>query len=238
MNIVSHNLANDNSILKLAYHPSEPSNSTERSTTVCGMDQKNISQSVKPTNKQRRNENRPIKHVLQFNWSRHWKKLVEPHLKHELVQTSLDLGMMMYDFSWKRGDPPHLYGRFYDGRIIEGKLSWYQPWGRCHWIAFFSMAIGVINYPDLDWRFLTGELHTVPVGFDATGEPKVVMDILLFRHKSAEESIEQTRRKAPCRAAIGEPDEEWKKTYAAFIEQIVPMIRTYAKHRQEAARLQ
>jgi hypothetical protein len=54
---------------------------------------------------------KPMKRPLQFNWRRHWKKRVEPHLKHDLVQASLDLGMMMLDDNWHRGDPPYLMGR-------------------------------------------------------------------------------------------------------------------------------
>ena len=40
------------------------------------------------------------------------------------------------------------------------------------------MAIGVINYPKLRWKFVSGRCHTVPVGYDENGQPRVVMDIL------------------------------------------------------------
>ena len=165
---------------------------------------------------------------MQFNWRRHWKKRVEPHLKHDLVQAALDGGMMMCDPSWKRGDAPYLCGRFEGGRVVEGKLSWYRPWGRCHWIAFFSMAIGVLNYPELDWRFLTGDLHTVPVGFDRDGKPKVVMDILLFEGMTAEESIDLTKRKPVRRIPGAKAGRQWKALYAVFLKRIVPLIRADA----------
>src|SRR6516225_6680509 len=104
--------------------------------------------------------------VIQFDWRRHWARRVAPHLNEERVQQSLDLGMILLDPDWERGDPPYLLGGIpiREARIVPGKLAWYQPLGRCHWIAFFSMAIGVLNYPDLDWQFMTGDLHTVPVG--------------------------------------------------------------------------
>jgi hypothetical protein len=167
--------------------------------------------------------------LLQFNWRRHWKKKVEPHLKHELVQAALDLGMMMYDRTWKPGDPPYRCGRWAGERVVEGKLSWYRPWGRCHWIAFFSMAIGVLNYPDLDWRFVSGELHTVPVGYDANGEPRVVMDILLFDRKTAKESIALTRKKAVRGTQEGGAQAQWEKFYALFVTNVVPAIRATLK---------
>ena len=44
--------------------------------------------------------------IIQFNWRRNWSQRVAPHLDHELVQASLDLGMMMLDPNWQRGAPP------------------------------------------------------------------------------------------------------------------------------------
>ena len=114
---------------------------------------------------------------------------MEPHLGNAVVQLALDIGMSIYDAEWQTGFAPYLIGRTGEGRIVEGKLSWYQPLGRCHYIAFFSLAIGVANYPDLTWRLVSGNIHTVPVGYDAHGNPRVVMDILLFADMSAEESI-------------------------------------------------
>lgn len=163
--------------------------------------------------------------AVQFNWRRHWKKKVELHLQEEVVQAALDLGMMLYDPSWKRGHPPHLYGGIDGRRIVQGKLSWYQPIGRCHWIAFFSMAIGVLNYPNLDWRFVSGELHTVPVGYDHDGHPKIVMDILLFDHKSAEESIANTQRKGLPGLADPIGTKQFQTLYELFTQNVVPTIR-------------
>ena len=105
---------------------------------------------------------------------------MEPHLENPIVQFALDLGMKLCNPKWQSGDPPYLIGRIEPGRIVKGKLSWYQPFGRCHHISYFSMAIGAAIYPELTWRFVSGDLHTVPVGYDDEGNPKVVMDILLF----------------------------------------------------------
>ena len=76
---------------------------------------------------------------------------------------------------------------------MKGKLSWYQPVGRCHWIVFFSYVIGMLNYPELRWDIVTGDIHTVAVGFDEEENATFVMDILLFEGRTAEESLELTR---------------------------------------------
>jgi hypothetical protein len=105
---------------------------------------------------------------------------------------------------------------------VPGKLSWDQVGSRCHWIAFFSIAIGVLNYPALDWRFVSGDLHTVPVGYGPDGSPKVVMDILLFDGMTAQKSIAQAMR-----TLEGAPAHEgWEDVFAVFVEVMVPRLRT------------
>ena len=168
------------------------------------------------------------KKLIQFNWRRQWSRRVEPHLSNRLVQASLDVGMTMFDPQWQSGDPPWLLGRPDHSRVIPGKLSWYQPWGCCHYIAFFSMAIGVLNYPALDWRFISGELHTVPVGFE-DGEPRVVMDILLFDGMTAEASIEFSRREV----ANASDGKEWDNIFEYFVGWMVPLLRAVAEGSQE-----
>ncbi len=69
------------------------------------------------------------------------------------------------------------------------------------------MMIGVISYPELQWKFVSGRLHTVPVGYDQAGIPQVVMDILLFDSMTAEESIE---------FAIKEEDPRWQQQFIGF----------------------
>lgn len=129
----------------------------------------------------------------QFNFARHWRKRIAPILSDRQVVDALTLGMCMCDPTYKMGDPPWLVGRgWLNGqRVRRGCLSWYQPWGRCHHIATFSWVIGRKLYPDLNWGFLSGDLHTVAVGYvDDWRRPAWVMDILLFREMSAEESLE------------------------------------------------
>jgi hypothetical protein len=110
-------------------------------------------------------------------------------------------------------------------RVEKNKLSWYQPWGRCHWISFFACAIGVLNYPELDWDFLTGHCHTVAVG-NRRGEHRVVMDILNFKRMTAEGSIAFTRF-VP--ANTQESDlEGWPEAFANYIQNVVPMLRRHA----------
>jgi hypothetical protein len=133
----------------------------------------------------------------QFNWRRHWRKRVVPHLDKECVQCWLEFGMQLLNRSWRCGDPPYLLGDGAQdtGEVQPGTLRWYQPVMRCHWIAFFSLAIGALNYPRLDWQVVTGDLHTVPVGYGPDGSPRVVMDILLFDAMTAGESIAHAQRK-------------------------------------------
>lgn len=161
---------------------------------------------------------------MQFDWRRHWSKKVAPHLGKEVVQVALDLGMSLLDPGWCRGDAPWVLGAIPSTwtRVVTGKLTWYQVWGRCHWIAFFSMAVGVLNYPDLDWRFVSGDLHTVGYGED--GKPKVVMDILLFDDMSAEVSIAHASKKLDGGPNDGGLDE----AFEFFVKTWVPRIRNAA----------
>jgi hypothetical protein len=131
--------------------------------------------------------------------------------------------MKMLDPNWRRGNPPCFLGAIpsWRTRIVPGKLSWYRPYGRCHWIAFFSMAVGVINYPNLDWRFVTGDLHTIPVGYDENRRPRVVMDILLFDSISAEESIAL----AQLQVGLAPTGGGWEASFEFFLKCMVPVVR-------------
>jgi len=129
----------------------------------------------------------------QFNFACHWRKRIAPLLSDRQVATALALGMLLYDPTYREGDPPWLIGRgpLNGQRARRGCLSWYQPWGRCHHIAPFSWALGRKLYPDLNWGFVSGELHTVVVGYTKDWKhPSWVMDILLFREMTAEKSLE------------------------------------------------
>ena len=158
--------------------------------------------------------------IIQFDWAADWKGKVKPHLKKEIVQICLDAGMRLLSPEWKRGDAPYLLGGTIDGkRARKGTLRWYQPFQRCHWISFFSMAIGVINYPDLEWKFVSGDLHTVPVGYEKDGSPRVVMDILLFNSITAEQSIACATKRE------GAPSCVWDEIFKFLEEFLIPIIR-------------
>jgi len=78
------------------------------------------------------------------------------------------------------------------------------------------MAIGVINYPKLRWKFVSGRCHTVPVGYDKNRHPRVVMDILLFDDMTADESIEfALLRKHSAKQIL----------FIGFATEVVPAIR-------------
>jgi hypothetical protein len=130
--------------------------------------------------------------MKQYDFARNWRKKIKPLLNYPAVQIALHLGMGLQGVGYTPGDPPWLYGRgpLNGQRARKGSLSWYQPWGRCHHIAPFTWAIGKEFYSDLQWGFVTGDAHTVAVGFqDEWVQPELVMDILNFRRMTAEESL-------------------------------------------------
>lgn len=129
----------------------------------------------------------------QFDFSRNWRKQIAPILEKPAVNRALTLGLRLYDGSYERGDPPWLcgWGPLNGQRARRGCLSWHQPLGRCHHIAPFCWAIGRELHPELRWGFVSGDRHTVVVGYqDDWQEPELVMDILLFRRKSGQESLD------------------------------------------------
>jgi hypothetical protein len=169
----------------------------------------------------------PSPKIIQFDWSRRWKKCVEPHLKTPLVRASIEMGMRLYDRDWLWEHGPHAIGRGqWNGQKVRNhKLSWYQPWGRCHWISFFGCAIGVLNYPELDWQFISGHCHTVAAG-SGDGKCRVVMDILNFKMMPAEQSIAHAQLVPP---GIHEPvDLGWSKVFNLYVESAVPALRQLA----------
>jgi hypothetical protein len=170
---------------------------------------------------------RPAAKIIQFNWRRHWKKKVEPYLEQPLVRGSVEMGMKLCDPKWKWEYGPHSIGKghLFNQRVVRGKLSWYQPLCRCHWISFFSCAIGVLNYPELDWQFISGDYHTVPVG-SWNGQYRVVMDILRFREETAEEAIAFAQRIDP---DYEYEDDIFPGLFSFYIQEIVPRLRELAQ---------
>jgi len=172
------------------------------------------------TNARTRNHSNSIETApitpIQFDWRKHWEKKVKPHLKNPFVDFALDLGLKMAEPTWKPGDPPYQAGRDWPKRPKESRLSWYQPFGQCHGISFFAMVIGVINYPKLRWKFVSGRCHTVPVGYDENGQARVVMDILLFEDMTADESI---------RFACLKKHSAKQIQFTGFATKVVPAIR-------------
>ena len=145
--------------------------------------------------------------MRQFNFARHWRN-IEPHLEDRAVVIPLECGLKALNEDREWGDPPWLEGRgpLNGQRAYLGKLSYYQPWGRCHHIAPFAWAIGRILFPDLEWGFLTSEFHSVAVGLEG-GDIEIVMDILNFKRMTAEESIDFVKKS------------EWKACFA--IEEVL-----------------
>lgn len=132
--------------------------------------------------------------IKQFDFSRNWKKLVDPHLKDPFVKSLLNNGMISYAGEWWTTDkqPSDIgRGKWNGYRVVKGKLSSYQPIGRCHWIASFVLGLAIRIYPNKKWHILSGDIHTVIVDKDKT----MVFDILQFKHNTAEESIKLVNKK-------------------------------------------
>jgi hypothetical protein len=134
--------------------------------------------------------------MKQFDFARRWKKELAPHLDDPNARWSLQLGLT-FDRDYREGDAPWMIGRLGSGPVPkEGALSWYQPEGRAHRIAPFCWALARTAYPELEWGFVSGDRHTVIVGHRGDPDhPVWVMDILLFRDQTAEESL--ARAKGP-----------------------------------------
>lgn len=135
--------------------------------------------------------------TTQFNFSRNWKSKVAPHLNDPFVNAVLALGLRLDDRRYQPGDPPWHSGRgpINGQRAKSGCLSWYQPWGRCHSIAPFCWAIGRKLFPQLQWGFVSGKFHTVVIGYETDWRhPSWVMDILLFKKFSANDSLAFAQR--------------------------------------------
>lgn len=165
--------------------------------------------------------------LIQFDWSRRWKRDVVPYLDLTLVRASVEMGMKEYDPTWTWEDGPHAIGRgdLNGQRVFKNRLSWYQPWGRCHWISFFACAIGVLNYPDLDWQFVSGHCHTVPLG-TRNSEHRVVVGILQFKKNTAEASIAHARHIPPGLPADDNPG--WARAFDYYVGEFVPALRELA----------
>lgn len=159
--------------------------------------------------------------MIQFNWSRRWGE-VEPHLKDKEVRFWTTFGCRLLDKDWTEEDGPHWVGRgsINGQRVYKGKLSWYQPWGRCHWIAPFSWAIGKKLYPQLNWGFYTSDRHTIAVGFDGLA-PEICMDILLFKTNDASDSL----------CLVGHPRQKVMNPFELFAggRDVSPMVQAVSQ---------
>jgi hypothetical protein len=164
--------------------------------------------------------------LIQFDWKTNWDEKVVPLLDSPPVRIALEIGMKMLDPTWVEGDAPYLLGKIggplEDEEVVPGTLPWYQPFGGCHGIAFFAFTMGKIIYPHLDWRFVSGDLHTVAVGYDQDGQPRVVMDILMFDSMTAEKSIafaQQRGQNIP-------PSGDWDLIFEYFSKSMDRYLRT------------
>jgi hypothetical protein len=159
-----------------------------------------------------------------------------PHLDNELVWQSLDFGMKLLDPEYRRGFPPYMLGKVTGENHLLGQLGWYQARDNPMHVALFAMAVGVLNRPDLDWRFVCGDSHTVPVGYSPEGHALLLMDLLRFEELPAAQSLELARQKG-----TDETLGFWGDVYENYLRRFVPDLREFAedhariKHEARAA---
>jgi hypothetical protein len=61
------------------------------------------------------------------------------------------------------------------------------------------------------------------------GRPRVVLDILLFEHFTAEESLAQTGRVVEKLRTSAEVHKNWERFYQPFVTEVFPRLRARAR---------
>jgi hypothetical protein len=156
-----------------------------------------------------------------------------PHLAEPLVRFSLERGLQLVDpsWSWDCGRPPYTVGVPRGGPPPAETLDWYRPMGCCHSVCFFAMSIGVLNFPGLRWRFLSGALHTVVVGADRAGRDALVLDLTMFDRLRAAGALACASRPGVWRPAGGTGN-DWRRLTESFVDVVVPRLREQARRRR------
>jgi hypothetical protein len=70
-----------------------------------------------------------------------------------------------------------LAGQFYPK---PESLDWYILHNAGHYLARWQRELGKLVFPDLEWKLLTGDVHSLAYGTDKLGNIKVIFDILSF----------------------------------------------------------
>ena len=143
-----------------------------------------------------------------FNFREHWSNKVKPILNDMEVQQALNEGMSKYVKQlnrynklegidsravWRDGGCPFLYAdlsQIAPHQRIQpkaGSLEFYQPFGKCHWIAPFSLVLAQKIYPHDKWLIQKDlRQHSTVTNKSRT----IVFDILLFeRNYTAREAL-------------------------------------------------
>ena len=154
---------------------------------------------------------------IQFDWRKHWDKKVKPHLHNPFVEFALDLGLNMAEPTWNPGDPPYRAGRDWPRRPREGRAVLVSAWRQVSRNLILCDGDRRDQYPELDWKFISGRFHTVVVGYDHRGHAQVVLDILWFDESTAEESIEFAQGMREHAA--------WQRTFAFFETDVAAAVR-------------
>src|SRR5262249_29461638 len=55
-------------------------------------------------------------------------------------------------------------------------LEWFQFWSAAQYFTPWLMELGRCVYPELDWKVMTGDEHSLAYGTDKLGNIKVLFD--------------------------------------------------------------
>jgi len=113
------------------------------------------------------------------------------------VELAMDRGEFSCTCSNPDSLPPAEKAKYdqFEARFLPRPDSyyWYQCFGACHWLAPWLKELGKCSFPQLSWKILHGERHSLAVGL-AQSRIRLIFDILTFDRLSAIEMLEFVNR--------------------------------------------
>jgi len=144
-------------------------------------------------------ESRLVGQPVVFDFYSNWDSLVKPYLFEPYVRDSLNIGMedlelyykddgiLSKNYKWYPTKAPYTMSQsdmIYRKAPKLHSLNWYSPLQCCHWIAPFSLALGELIYPELEWKYRHSRRHTIAIGYEKNMSnveiPVVIFDILNY----------------------------------------------------------
>jgi hypothetical protein len=105
----------------------------------------------------------------------------------ELLEEAIERGEVQFKWPEDKNDDEameeamekfsELAGEFYPK---PDSVDWYILHNAGHYLASWEKELAKCVFPDLEWRLMTGEVHSLAYGADRLGNIKIVFDILSF----------------------------------------------------------